>query len=204
MGGALLGGQQPPFEPDDLPPGADLEPASRRLAPEMGAPAAGLAPPASPANQGVQAAVNRPVLDFAWVVPDLLAGGEFPDSEARDWLAGEQFKVLINLTTQSYSDPRFVIHPIVVEDGAAPEHHQIAVFCRIVEESLQKKEKVYVHCLAGCGRTGTMLACYLVWKRKLQWADALDQMRKVRPCSVENEAQEEAIAIWAARQERQG
>ncbi len=55
-------------------------------------------------------------------------------------------------------------------------------------------ERVLIHCLAGCGRTGT-LALRLMVEAGEGPAEALIRLRAARPCAVETRAQE----IWASR-----
>ena len=104
--------------------------------------------------------------------------------------------VLVNLTEHAYRDDRFRIHGIPVPDGAAPADEHIRRFCRLVEDELAVRRTVYVHCLAGCGRTGTMMACYLVYRDRLDPMEAVQHIRGVRPCSVETAAQAEAVIRW--------
>lgn len=56
---------------------------------------------------------------------------------------------------------------------------------------------VAVHCGGGLGRTGTLLACYLA-RRGLNPADAIAQVRRVRPVSVETRVQVAAVEAYAA------
>ena len=53
-----------------------------------------------------------------------------------------------------------------------------------------------MHCGAGMGRTGTMLACYLVGKG-YSFQDALAHVRQRRPGSVETLEQEGVIRDYA-------
>lgn len=50
-----------------------------------------------------------------------------------------------------------------------------------------------MHCLLGHGRTGTLLACYLVKARALSGAAAIREIRRLRPGSIETREQEEAV-----------
>jgi atypical dual specificity phosphatase len=57
---------------------------------------------------------------------------------------------------------------------------------------------VAVHCTAGKGRTGTVLAAYLV-TTGLSAHAAIDRVRHLRPGSVETPDQEEAVEEFARR-----
>lgn len=50
-----------------------------------------------------------------------------------------------------------------------------------------------MHCTLGFGRTGTMLACYLVKERGLCAGDAIAEIRRLRPGSIETYEQEKAV-----------
>ena len=58
-------------------------------------------------------------------------------------------------------------------------------------------QPVCVHCAKGRGRTGTMLACYLVAKKGYTPGDAIIETRKRRKHSIETHTQEDAIHDFA-------
>ena len=58
-------------------------------------------------------------------------------------------------------------------------------------------EPVLVHCLAGLGRTGVILACYLVKYQNLSADEATQKVREERPGSIQSYPQEEIIFQFA-------
>jgi atypical dual specificity phosphatase len=57
---------------------------------------------------------------------------------------------------------------------------------------------VAIHCAAGLGRTGTVLAAYFV-AGGLSSREAVEKVRDLRPGSIETVEQERAIERFAAR-----
>ena len=69
-----------------------------------------------------------------------------------------------------------------MRDGQAPTEAQVERFLRIVQKS---EKRVYVHCGAGVGRTGTMAASYLVEMGKADSSQALARNLSIGPPSLE-------------------
>ena len=142
---------------------------------------------------------------FSWVVPNVLAAMSRPYDSVRtmEFLKDEGISVIITLTEEPLSEAvveefGFAYHHIPVADFAAPTARQIDQFIRVVEKARKTGAKSVVHCLAGRGRTGTMLACYLV-SQGCSAAEAIQEIRATRPGSIETYEQESAIRRYARR-----
>lgn len=84
-----------------------------------------------------------------------------------------------------------------VADMSAPTVADFIEFADFLEWAEKEKRPVVVHCGAGIGRTGTMLAAYLV-RQGYGAREALAQVRSKRSGSVETQEQEAAIFAYAA------
>jgi atypical dual specificity phosphatase len=156
----------------------------------------------SPTSQEEKVTVSTDIHNFSWLVPDLLAGMAKPgayqdlddDLAALDALG---VRLVITLTEDALPAADLANHGldalhVPVEDYTAPTQKQMVRFVREARESMDAKRPVAAHCYAGKGRTGTMLAAYLVSDgRKGQ--QAIDEIRELRPGSIETEEQEQAV-----------
>ncbi len=75
-----------------------------------------------------------------------------------------------------------------IPDMAAPSMTQAVDICRKIEQAMRADKVVAVHCRAGLGRTGTILAAYLIWEGR-EALDALETVRRVEPRWVQSEEQ---------------
>jgi atypical dual specificity phosphatase len=66
------------------------------------------------------------------------------------------------LNTFEIVDSGFEHKKICIQDFTAPTLTQIDEFLSFVDAKISEGKKVLVHCYAGRGRTGTMLAAYLI------------------------------------------
>ncbi|MHC4873936.1 MAG: dual specificity protein phosphatase 23 [Planctomycetota bacterium] len=142
-------------------------------------------------------------LNFSFVLPGILAGMEYPgtysdlDSDL-DFLGSKGIKALVNLTGRLIDEGKLLKRNIIskdipVADFCPPTGAQINEFIKFADKCLAENKPLVVHCGVGQGRTGTMLACYLV-RRGRTAEDAIREVRAMRPGSIETRQQEEAIA----------
>jgi atypical dual specificity phosphatase len=81
--------------------------------------------------------------NFGWLIDGQLAGSGRPiHSEELKWLREQSIGAIV--------------------DETAPSQAQMDEFVGFVGEMLERGKAVLVHCQGGYGRTGPMLACYLV------------------------------------------
>lgn len=148
-----------------------------------------------------------------WVIPGVLAGMPMPfvhplrrlnqggslaayeDALIELHKAGVQAIVaLLNLTgdRRVYEAAGFQFLCLPIADGQAPVPEQLQEFLRFVDARRSEGVATAVHCEAGIGRTGTMLAAYLIAKGH-GFSSALGLVRLAEPTAVETAVQIEFL-----------
>ena len=143
-----------------------------------------------------------------WVAPGVL-GCAYPRTErALAALSASGVRLLVNLHERPHGSARLERHGLreahlPVKDFATPSPEQIERGVGAIFDALAAGEAVAVHCGGGLGRTGTVLACYLLASSEdLGPEEAVRRVRTLRPGSVETPAQLAAIRAWAGRRDR--
>ncbi len=83
-----------------------------------------------------------------------------------------------------------------VEDFGAPSIEELDKAVNFIDDEIAKNRPVMVHCAAGKGRTGAVLAAYLVKNQNLTAEKAIAKLRSMRPGSVQSVVQETAISMY--------
>lgn len=146
-------------------------------------------------------------LSFSWLIAGEVAGHSAPLS-AKDLLFLKH-KGIKSLVRMAELDKPTVTDAQVLESSFADCHEpmpdftpptkvQINRVIAFMKASVAGGRPVGVSCGMGLGRTGTVLACYLV---SLGYGapEAIAEVRAKRPGSIETRTQEEAVKKYGAR-----
>ena len=146
--------------------------------------------------------------NFSWLIQDEIAGMGRPMAIVADleFLKDNSIESIVSLTELPLhktliEEFGFEYKHIRIPDFSTPTLEQIEEFVTFVNNLLSSKKKIVVHCEAGIGRTGTMLACYLVSKG-YNAENAISEVRKRRPGSIETMEQEDTVVKYEEKLSR--
>ena len=138
----------------------------------------------------------------SWLEPGRVLGCAYPRREAALAALSQQgITVVINLHERAHSPTRLARYGLrelhlPVPDFTPPTPEQLEQGVTAIRRAVEAGERVAVHCGGGLGRTGTLLACYLV-SQGMDAGAAIARVRAVRPGSIETRAQEAAVHAFA-------
>lgn len=141
---------------------------------------------------------------FTWIVPERVGASRYPrDDAALGRLADHGIGLLVNLHEQAVPPERLARHGLravhlPVPDLRPPTVDQLTAGVAAIDAALLAGERVAVHCGAGLGRTGTLIAAWLVAQGSTV-AAAVATVRERRPGSIETREQVLAIEGFASR-----
>ena len=145
---------------------------------------------------------------FTWVdKPHLAALARPSDADDLAWLRGQGIELLISLTEDRprrdwVNDAGLLVMHVPVEDMEAPTQEQLDRCVSAIERANGQGMGVAVHCGAGLGRTGVVLAAYFV-ARGTSAQNAIGKVRRLRPGSIETDEQADAVVEFARRRGQQ-
>ena len=135
--------------------------------------------------------------NFSWIIEKKLAGSAIPTSkEEIDWVKQEGVKSIVTIREEPLEEEWLedvnYLH-IHSNDMGVPEFDDLINSVDFLHQRITNDEPVMVHCLAGLGRTGTILACYLIKYQQMSADDAIQKVRNERHGSIQSFSQEEII-----------
>ncbi len=135
--------------------------------------------------------------NFSWLLENKLAGSAIPTSiDEVQWAIDQGVKSIITVREEPLDeswikDVKYLhIHS---NDMGVPEFPDLVSTVDFIHKRITNNEPVMVHCLAGMGRTGTILASYLVKYQNMSADEAIQKVREERPGSIQSYPQEEII-----------
>ena len=134
---------------------------------------------------------------FSWLIENKLAGSGIPTSfDEVQWAIEQGIKCIVTVREEpldgSWIKNVNYLHTLS-NDMGVPEFDDLAHTIDFIHSRITNNEPVMVHCLAGMGRTGVILACYLVKYQKMSGDEAMQKIREERPGSIQSYPQEEII-----------
>ena len=147
---------------------------------------------------------NRPT-NFSWIVKGKLAGSGMPMTFSQlVWTIRHGIKTIVTVREISLPSKWFTegaarnldYLPLRVEDYGSPTLEEIDSTVTFMKKQITNQKPVLVHCAAGKGRTGTILAAYLLKEESLNADQAIKKIRTLRPGSIQSESQEKAITMY--------
>ncbi|WP_049622285.1 ATP-binding cassette domain-containing protein [Frateuria defendens] len=198
---------------EDVPPPAPLPAyasaalAAPQVSPLSDVPASAPASPAAPASASASpphtaAPDVRGPTGFHWLVPGQLAGCPMPGVVAPldhdlALLRAMGVTLLINLTerelpAEALARHRLRSYGLTIEDRRAPPLLWAKLLLVKMKAFIREGEVLAVHCLAGLGRTGTILGAWLI-REGLTADEALRRLRVVEPGFVQTQEQEDLL-----------
>ena len=137
--------------------------------------------------------MRRPLPTSYWVVSGKLLAGEYPTGEAPE-ATRARIRLILRAGIDSFVDltqlgerPEYrallpgrvhYLRSPIVDTRVPADPAQMRAIQMHLQATLAGGRRIYVHCRAGIGRTGTVIGCYLT-EQGLNGAEALRQLNQI-------------------------
>jgi cell division cycle 14 len=133
-----------------------------------------------------------------WIIPNKILAFSSPTDAAKDGLPAEfflpKFKKMGITGVIRLNEPLYdanvlrgegiKVYDLEFQDGSCPSDEVISTFMGMCDQELRAGGAVAVHCRAGLGRTGTLIACHIMMKQVFEARSLLGWLRIARPGMV--------------------
>lgn len=139
--------------------------------------------------------------NFGWFNGQIAASGRPVSRSQLEYVAAQGINAVLSLTEEPIP-PELLeglgleYHHVPMRNHAMPDAETLGRAVRLLVDLTASGKRVLVHCAAGQGRTGTVLAAYLMLTEGIPPEEAIARVRSVRPGSIEPE-QERGLREWA-------
>lgn len=156
--------------------------------------------------EGMIAGSARPGGEIGWrgAVPADMTHAEPLEDDLR-WLRLHGIGAILSLTETPLPDQALLAHDMValhlpIMDQTAPQQAEFLTALDFIDQQRIAARGVLVHCRIGEGRTGCILAAYLI-RQGWSAGSALAQLRAIRPGAISAPEQQEALSLFAKRRD---
>ncbi len=143
-------------------------------------------------------------MNFDWIAENQVAAMALPWPDELLELRRLGFTAVLSLSDEvpkEIAESGLQHLHVPIRDFSAPTQGQLEAAVEFIELVVNSGGRVAVHCGAGLGRTGTVVAAWLV-RRGRAPSEAIGEVRRRRPGSVETRGQEAAVAAFAVEMRR--
>jgi atypical dual specificity phosphatase len=148
--------------------------------------------------------MTRMLVNFSWVEEGRIAAMGLPGQGGWREVERQGIGAVLCLTehpTAVEAERRgLAVCHIPLEDFGAPSTETLRLCVEFLDHCVAAGRAVVVHCLAGRGRTGTVIAAWYA-AHGMDPDEAVARVRALRPGSIETRGQEDAVRALAREAE---
>lgn len=150
----------------------------------------------------LQSTISGKPYNFSWFEYKSIAASGIPaTTKSVAWILDQGIRAVLSLTgriPRPLLDGDFMMLHLPMRNRSPVHPDKLAMAMDFISTQLAEDRPILVHCLSGRGRTGMVLAAYLVKFKGLTTDEAVGSVRALRPGSLKNGRQVEAVRWFEA------